>query len=226
MRSTMGWTLAALLALPAALAAQPAGRPRGDAGFSRFARTVVEHLKQAGVERPRGMLVVMADSGNTAIRFGLAESNVPAELEDGIRTLVAQYLHARGSAAPVNASVRLERVPPPPEAAARTAVRVLEDDVAEEMPRLRNAHRVREILGAIARQHPDFGVRSHSEPAVLLMRVDRTGSVSQAHVLRPTGEMEIDRFLHALAYEARFVPARLDGEPVTVWVELPLRLVF
>lgn len=222
MRISRIWTAAAALLLAAAppVLAQPSAPPQPFAAAAPgesavLARRMVAHLRDAGVARPSGRVAVWIGAGNRAPRISMAETNVPQALWPGVVPLVDAFVAARAETTPLELSFYLERLP---EDGARAT---LEDVRSESPPRLRNLGHVTEALRSIAYVHPDYADDEVlSVRTGLRMLIDRRGRpvLVENHL---QGDAQFNRYLTALAYELRFDPARVNGEPVDVWVEGP-----
>lgn len=78
---------------------------------------------------------------------------------------------------------------------------------------------------AFAREHPEW--RGHERVVVTVsMRIEPTGVATHIRVLAPGPIPAFDAEAVARAAEFRFEPARIEGEPVAVLVNLPITLVF
>jgi hypothetical protein len=218
---------AALLLAAAPAAAQqtgaPAGPPAGapspavasSADSYAFARRVLRHLRQAGVERPSGRVALWIGAGNGNRRLSLAETNVPQALWPGVVPLVDAFVAARTETTPLELSFYREQLPD------SVGVSTLADIRSERPPRLRNMDHVAEALRRIAAVHPDFANDEHlSVKTGLRMLLDRRGRPVLVENLMQ-GDAQFNRYLTSLAYELRFDPARVNGEPIPVWVEGP-----
>jgi hypothetical protein len=213
---------AALLLAAAPAAAQQAGPPAApfatvapSLGSYDFARRIVEHLRAAGVTRPSGRVALWVGAGNRNPRLSLAETNVPQALWAGVVPLVDAFVASRTETTPLELSFYLEQLP------ASMSHPPLADVTSERPPRLRNMGHVSESLRRIAVVHPDFADDEHlSVRTGLRMLVDRRGRPVLVENLMQ-GDAQFNRYLTSLAYELRFDPARVNGEPVAVWVEGP-----
>jgi len=117
----------------------------------------------------------------------------------------------------VHIATTVEAVPAPP-ADGAVAFELSEVDVAPEL-----ANRG-EVAAALSRLYPpllrDAGVHGQ---VVLRFRVTPEGTVDRALV--DVESASHDAFIeaaHRALAETRFTPARVDGEPVSVWVTLPM----
>ncbi len=59
--------------------------------------------------------------------------------------------------------------------------------------------------------------------AVLWVLIDRTGSVTRTRLVQGSGRVELDEAAAAAMRQFRFTPALSQGEPVPVWIQLPIR---
>ena len=185
-----------------------------------FARQVVRHLRQAGVERPSGRVALWIGPGNGDRRLSLAETNVPRALWQGVVPLVDAFVARRLETTPLELSFYLERLPESLGPGDTTDTRRMRP------PRIRNVERMTDALRRIAAVHPDFSDDEQlSVRTGLRIIVDRRGNPVLVENLFQ-GDPVFDRYLTALAYELRFDPARVDGEAVPVWVEGPSGFTF
>lgn len=195
------------VAAPAAAQEAPAADTLRVSAIETLQREVVGLLRDR-VPGPRGELIVWWVEGQPAPPvIQLLDSNVPDSLFPAVRGAADRFLAAHGRS--VRLSVRLDRM----------VVRDRVDAVREEEgPRLENGERVREVLLRLRR------LTRRDASAVVSVLVDPTGEVAAVDILRPTGDPETDSYLHAVGYEMRFRPARIDGRPVPVWVSTTLSL--
>jgi protein TonB len=54
------------------------------------------------------------------------------------------------------------------------------------------------------------------------MRITAQGSVADVHLERSAGHADLDESAMEAVRRSRFDPARRDGEPVAVWVLIPV----
>jgi hypothetical protein len=224
MRGLSGWmtVLAAMLLLAPDAAAQPARR---DAGVFRtaapppsvaFALELRDHLVRAGVRRPSGRVAVWIGAGNRNPRLSLAETRVPQALWAGVAPLVDAYVARRDETTALELSFYLERLPGSEGEVGRWA----------QVPALRDMGRLTEGMRSIAyhsNAYADSGRLEVETRAGLL--VDARGRPALVEN-RLHGDPQFNRYLTALMYEMRFVPARQDGEPVAVWLEGPFGFAY
>lgn len=185
-----------------------------------FARQMVRHLRQAGVERPSGRVSLFIGAGSRDRRLSLAETNVPQALWQGVVPLVDAFVARRLETTPLELSFYLEQLPESLGSGDTTDIRRM------RAPRIRNVERMSDALRRIAAVHPDFADDEQlSVRTGLRIIVDRRGNPVLVENLFQ-GDPVFDRYLTALAYELRFDPARVDGEAVPVWVEGPPGFTF
>ncbi|MGD8495848.1 MAG: M56 family metallopeptidase [Gemmatimonadales bacterium] len=91
----------------------------------------------------------------------------------------------------------------------------------DEQPVLLN----REALVATmrAKAAEALGEGENGRTVGLYMFVDASGSVTETRVAAPSGSPDFDTAATQIARDARFEPAKADGEPVGVWIKLPFR---
>ena len=71
--------------------------------------------------------------------------------------------------------------------------------------------------------YPESARRQGVEGTVLLkMRVTEQGRVEEVQVERSAGHPDLDQSAMAAVQRWRFEPARRSGEPVAVWVFIPV----
>lgn len=81
----------------------------------------------------------------------------------------------------------------------------------------------REMERALALEYPPLlRDRGTGGTTIVWFYVDEQGMVRQAMVRRSSGHPELDRAALRVARIARFSPALDDGEPVAVWISLPI----
>lgn len=208
--------LAALLATIPALPAAPAPPPPAAADtvvrdslddLDTFANAVVDTLVSRGVRSPQGVLVVSMEAGGGGAELNILGGNVPEALRGSVMPAAAAYINRRGVETPIDLTIRLERVERPGlvnPAAPRTP------------PVLRNGDKVKEYMGRVLAMHPNLARGWHN--AVVDMHVNRQGRVSIVNIREWAGEVDINQYLAALAYELEFTPARQGGQPVPFWI--------
>lgn len=113
-----------------------------------------------------------------------------------------------------------EALPPPP---AEQAVDISQQPtftVTEVMPEVRNGG---EFLRALGRNYPatlrDAGIEGQ---VVLYFLLNEEGDVEDIRVGRSSGFEQFDRAALDVGKVARFTPALNHGEPVAVWIQLPI----
>lgn len=91
----------------------------------------------------------------------------------------------------------------------------------DEPPRVLNAEEARAALRA--RRPAELRRRGIGGEVLTIIHVDSDGRVTGGFVSVSSGHESLDRVALDVASELRFEPARLDGEPVAVWLGQPLR---
>ena len=72
-------------------------------------------------------------------------------------------------------------------------------------------------------RYPESARRQGVEGTVLLkIRITEQGSVEDVQVERSAGHPDLDQSTMEAVQRWRFEPARRSGEPVAVWVQLPV----
>lgn len=197
---------------PSAAAASAAARADFDVSL-RFGLELRDRLRQAGLAEPRGRaLVYVSPAGRPEVSFHL--TNVPDSLHASVLPLVQQFLAARPAATPVLMSLRLEGLAPHTEE--RQVLRG-----RERPPQPQNLSELRDAMEAVARTNPAGLVEVLTHVRML---VSETGEVTLVEA-RPTGYDHIDRHLTTIAHTLRFRPARMGGQAMQAWVEMPLQFI-
>lgn len=203
--------------------AQPTARERADsANFAlRYAvadsiRTqVAAAARQAGIEEPAGLVVVVRGRGRPEIHRH--ESNVAETI---IREVLVRRATLLGSL-PEGFSTfhfRLDRLPAAP-ASPDTTTRV------ECRPEVANEDRFsREVMAIGQREQPGPGATMSPTAVHLRMLVSREGEVAYVTLERRSGRPAADRMVIDAARRLRFEPATLNGRPRDTWVDLPVHL--
>ncbi len=208
--------LAGLLATAPGLSAAPAAAPPAVADtaatdsladLEALANAVVDTLVARGVQTPRGLFVVAVEAGGGGAELNILGGNVPEALRGTVMPAAAAYINRRGVETPIDLTIRLERVERPAPMARATPV---------AGPQLRNGERVKGYMERLLQAHPGLARGWHT--AVVDMHVNRQGRVSIVSVRDWAGELDINQYLAALAYELEFTPARQGGQPVPCWV--------
>lgn len=178
-------------------------------GPATFGVRMVESLREAGLAQPTGRFLLFVDAGGARVSF--QGSNVPDSLQGRVLPLVNQYVASRGAAQPFHLSVQLEGM-------ARPVVRELPEETREQLPQLVNGSRIREAITRVAQTHPSSSLDVR---VVLKLYLSETGQVVLVEA-PPTGDPDIDPYLTTIGHTLRFRPARINDEPVRVWVSIPL----
>lgn len=89
----------------------------------------------------------------------------------------------------------------------------------DEEPKLLNAP---DLHRAMQDAYEPFREAGDDYTVSMYMFVDADGRVSRAVVQRSSGRAEVDEAAIAVTLKGRWEPARSDGEPIGVWVVLPL----
>ena len=87
-------------------------------------------------------------------------------------------------------------------------------------PRPRNVDAVLEALEQVAEDGRHRGWPGRT--GLVWIHIGEGGGVLETRVSRSSGDAALDRQLLAAAALFRFRPARVDEEPVPVWIELPM----
>ncbi|HEX8360038.1 MAG TPA: hypothetical protein VF613_08025 [Longimicrobium sp.] len=208
--------LAALLATAPTHAAAPPAPPHAAADtvvhdtlreLEVLANAVVDTLVAHGVKTPRGILVVTMDAGGGGAELNIVGGNVPEAHRASVMPAAAAYINRRGVETPIDLTIHLERVERPAvviPAAPRTA------------PVPRNGDKVENYMAHLLAAHPNLSRGWHR--AVVDMYVNRQGRVAIVNIREWAGEVDINQYLTALAYELEFTPARQGGQPAPCWI--------
>jgi periplasmic protein TonB len=96
--------------------------------------------------------------------------------------------------------------------------------VRSEPPRLSNSREIARDLTRFTRTYARAKPRppSGTRVVVVRMRVDDAGIPSRVFVPAPSSEAELNAQAVSAGSRMRFTPAMLEGEPVAVWIQLPL----
>jgi len=96
--------------------------------------------------------------------------------------------------------------------------------VRSEPPRLSNSREITRGLTRFTRAYARAKPRppSGARVVVVRMRVDDAGIPSRVFVPAPSSEAELNAQAVSAGSRMRFTPATLEGEPVAVWIEVPL----
>lgn len=87
-------------------------------------------------------------------------------------------------------------------------------------PILLNRYELLPTMQETYRPFRDAGVNGTVQ---LLMFVDRSGAVAETKIAGSSGNSDLDVAATDVARQARFEPAKADGEPVGVWIKLPFQ---
>jgi TonB family protein len=83
-----------------------------------------------------------------------------------------------------------------------------------------------EVARALEQAYPamlrDAGIGATAQ---VWIYIDAEGAVSRARVRESSGYPQLDEAAQAVAREMRFAPARHRGEPVAVWIQLPVTFI-
>ena len=90
-------------------------------------------------------------------------------------------------------------------------------------PVLKNPKLIVAGVQRIVEESTARGVFRRPTEAQLLLFVDHEGKVRYVEVQQGTGDDWMDEELEELGYRLRWIPARINGTPVAVWVEQPIR---
>ncbi|MEJ2540095.1 MAG: TonB family protein [Gemmatimonadota bacterium] len=90
----------------------------------------------------------------------------------------------------------------------------------DDDPRPTNVDAVLAALEQIAEDGANRGWPGRT--ALIWIHISERGGVLETRVSRGSGDQSLDRQLLAAAALFRFEPARVEGEPVDVWIELPM----
>ena len=216
--------LALFAVAPRPLAAQEAPAPADTASHARMlAGRVLDYLARRGVSRPDGIFLVRSDAAEGGVRVNFSESNVPDSVMEGVRPLVAEFLERFPPDSFVEVSFRLGKAPHLDGAATASAVaRADSARGVERQPRLRNVERVAAAIRQVRSQPHAVPPGAGARPALLRMLIDERGEVILVEVVRRTGVPTFDLYLSAIAYQMRFAPGEVNGQPVRVRAILPL----
>jgi hypothetical protein len=192
-----------------------------ETGSLALAAAAVRYLHEEGVEHPDGRLQFWTDSAGGPAHVQLAGGTLSDEAAAGLVPLVRQHVAAWPERGPIRVAIRLDVAD-----AYLTGPRMPAPHEVEQPPAMTNPRHVRNIMRLMLDAHSpvEGSPRRRSSPAELLMRVGPDGIPTIVEVKRLTGDPELDEYLLPLAYEARFQPARVNGQPITVWVTVPLNM--
>lgn len=184
-----------------------------DALREAMRREAVARGVAAGIERPTGLLVIVRQPGSAAPQLKLHRSNVPTTALSGLEETLQPLLAGWPDSVPASVYLRLDETPRTAAAGAgpRTECR----------PALVNREFVAREIEAFARDNPQVRGR---RAATVWVLVDREGDVAHARLHRASGLADFDRRALEIGERLRFRPARLDGETLDVWVQIPLVL--
>jgi TonB family protein len=223
---TMRASFILLLALPAAVHAQP-GRPPSraiDIGTGLDSAAAVQALRQlpaaAATPGRQWVFTLRFAPGGTVDSVGFREAGgAPRAALDS----VAAVLRASARRLPPSDSVsHLYLVAVPGPAGTLRPVR-------EEEPRLLNqrdvAREVERSSRGLARAEPER-YRGRSVQVTVRVRVLPNGAPDQVTVMEAGADPAIAEQAVRAGTLMRFAPARIEDEPVAVWVALPIAFVF
>jgi TonB family protein len=149
---------------------------------------------------------------------------------DSVKAARRDALPAAATQAVMEALVTGARRLPPSDSVAVLDVMAVPGDpptlraVRSEPPRLSNSREVTRDLTRFARAYARAKPRppSGSRVVVVRMRVDDAGVPSRVFVPAPSSEAELNAQAVRAGSRMRFTPATLEGEPIAVWIEVPL----
>ena len=214
--------LAALVTTPAMLAAQGAPAASGpcrivpDTAAVPSAEQVAERqqlrlsldsiAQRNGVAEPSAILFVDVDTtrhGNVIF----IDSNLTPEATSAATRRVEEYLRTLEGGRAYQALIRLDADYVAPAPGKRSCSPVLE-----------NRDELSEMMKTVLEHHPEAGKHPEgvSRRATVRLVVNRSGTVSYAEVVQPTGDAFIDCYVQDIAQHLRFTPASLDGVPYDV----------
>lgn len=67
--------------------------------------------------------------------------------------------------------------------------------------------------------------RGHEGGTIVKVLVDTDGDVIDLDIFKSSGYMELDQAAIKVAWRAKFTPAIFNGQPVRVWVSIPIKFV-
>ncbi len=164
------------------------------------------------------VLSVGADSTGKLTRFRVVRASLP----DSVATLLATALDGhlrplRRAGRPVGWHLRMRIVPGSADGFIRVAL------ITSCRPRVRNRNAVSRRIDDALAGHPNVTKLPDRQRTVLVwVHVGRNGRILKAEVHKTSGRLEVDRIALDAVSVALFDPALLDGEPVAVWVSLPI----
>lgn len=209
--------LALLAAAPARaqeLAAPAPPQRRGDPELNLGMR-MAQALRDAGLAQPSGRVLLFMDGPGTTPRISFQLSNVPDSLHAAVLPLVDQYTASRADSAALHVSILLEGMAP-------RRPRAMEEVTREQLPELRNPTQVRAYVTNVAQTHPASRDGTVNARAFVRVYVSEAGTPVLVEA-RPTGDPHIDLHLTTLGHVMEFRPARINRDPVGVWIEVPLQ---
>lgn len=164
------------------------------------------------------VLSVGSDSTGKLTRFRVVRASLPDSVAKLLATLLEEHLrplvhdgHRAGW------HLRMKIVP----AAADDLVRVARPVSCG--PRLRNRYAVSQRIDDALARHPNVAkLPDRQRTTQVWLRVGRDGRILESEVHRTSGRIEVDRIALDAVSVAVFDPALLDGEPVELWVNLPI----
>lgn len=177
-------------------------------------------------EAARTFQVRFGRDGTPASVAPATPDSMPAAYRDAVVPLLRASL--RPSAAKGEAQdARLVLTSGPEPTIVRAPAEPYRIDAVEELPRLRNLSGVqRDLVAAVERVLrvvPALHGRTLTRRVAMVVGTD--GVPVSARLVESTGVAELDREMIFVANRMRFRPARLNGSPVPVRVQLPINFV-
>jgi TonB family protein len=172
------------------------------------------HPLRAGSGRGEHLVVAVAyDSTGKPGVVTLLESGLPPQRAETVVETLRSALRPRPFGAPPDFLVRLDSV----------GVRTGPTEVCR--PVLANTEETRQALAdGIAAWRKAGGARTPERATFIDFHVDSTGVVVATRLRESSGIAAADRIALDAARVMRFLPARRNGQAVTVWVALPLSI--
>lgn len=171
-------------------------------------------LSAATADVPPGTSIfsIGTDSTGALSRLRLIESSLPQEQQPGVLSALRSSLSPSALPERWAARVQVETVEGAPARVALGAYQscppVLQD---------------RQGLGPLLQQLlAEIPPRSRSDVAVEAY-VNTAGLVEDVRIRNSTVGLQAERELQRIARQLRYLPARLDREPVAIWTRLPIR---
>lgn len=209
----------------ATCSAQAAQRPRRtsardslqDAIGYEFRTRVRQEVRDAGIENPTGLVILVRRSRDDAFDLRNYQSSVPDSVVERAVNAISARLEAWPWPAPMRMFVRLDSAP--------LALDGCGAKVRERRPSLVNRQDIAGVLKMMAGEAASGPAASETRQQLqLMMLVARDGSIPYVALERQSPSMRLNKLALAMAARARFRPAFIGDRPVDVWVALPIEV--